>query len=783
MKFDLQTDTIEKVGDIQSNNISIDINNLDFIVTILSTNLYSKPIESFIRETVSNAWDSHTEAKNDDPVILELGEDLEGKYYCTIKDFGVGLSPERFDTIYKNIGSSTKRGNNDQIGGFGIGRFSALAYSDVVHITSVYDEVATRYMMYKDGNKIAIDVLFEVSTTQANGVEVMIYLKSKDDIYRFEEAIRTQLPHFENLHVVSNFTDNIYPQSTIEQDFLNFKTKKYNHFSVNTLRNSGTGISILLGKVRYPLRLESLNKHYPDYISKYPIAINLNIGDLEVTPNREEILYSTKNIETIENHLDLAIEEINEIIEEFTYQDFHNVPAYIEKLKTGDYEAILLQDDNRKTVIKIPKDKAKITLNGKSYNSKSFLRIYQYMNSEKLFNYQYIFNGYTISYKSTSISLSWIKNCFSSIFISKVGELNSYSKTYIRTEFNNNNKFFINFDKDPIEYVKLMYRKLQNISYSSGSIYDSSARWDFDSKIFKVLVRYFIKNLSKIPTFTDSSVPKSWIDDYKAEQTLKRKQRKTGKVTTGLITYYKYRPSEINHNKTLSDSTSIEFNKIESAFKKLTIYGDKDLYKDKLKSLYRISICTEKFNVIGLAPSKVKVLSNTKNFINIEKFMDTDFKLIRDIGTAMYILDHYPKLKDLANLGNIDKISIKLDTEIKNLVTFCQQFVLNNLQIAKEDKKLFEEIYQLCKDSNSYNISIKASIDKNKDLLDKAECLLLFSEPLPGYGSARKLPDSKINLAVDYILARKLFRPDFQAVLKLKKETIYNIIKNENIKA
>ena len=109
------------IGDIQENEVGIDARNLSHIITILSSNLYSNPEESFLRETISNAWDSHVEASSTEPIVLSILKNTTNPNLCTIsiRDFGTGISPDRFKEIYLNIGSSTKRDSNSYIGAFG----------------------------------------------------------------------------------------------------------------------------------------------------------------------------------------------------------------------------------------------------------------------------------------------------------------------------------------------------------------------------------------------------------------------------------------------------------------------------------------------------------------------------------------------------------------------------------------------------------------------------------------------------------------------------------------
>jgi len=107
-------------GEIKNNKVEINAKNINFITTLLTSNLYSLPIESFFRETVSNAWDSQVEAGNTNiPILIKLTMVNDEDVSVSVRDYGTGLSPERFDSIYRFIGSSTKRESNDYIGALG----------------------------------------------------------------------------------------------------------------------------------------------------------------------------------------------------------------------------------------------------------------------------------------------------------------------------------------------------------------------------------------------------------------------------------------------------------------------------------------------------------------------------------------------------------------------------------------------------------------------------------------------------------------------------------------
>lgn len=305
---------IKVLGDIREFKTSIDPKNLEFITTLLSSNLYSDPEQSFIREIVSNAWDSHVEAgTTDTPVIVRFKRGNNG-WEVTIRDFGTGLSPERFQEVYCNIGSSTKRESNEFIGGFGIGKYSSLACTNTVYITSYYKGTAFLYVMVKSGNTITTNLAMEKPTEEKNGVEVTI--KNISNIDPYKKALK-YIVFFPNVYV-----DGVYNKVN------NTKLKRFNNFAV---ASESIDTKILLGNVLYPCNTRLLSVASKDFLNNIEssgIVIKFNVGEISITPNRESIIYSSDTISKIEDRIKAAKDELDAMISNKFNKDYDNLYEY-----------------------------------------------------------------------------------------------------------------------------------------------------------------------------------------------------------------------------------------------------------------------------------------------------------------------------------------------------------------------------------------------------------------------------------------------------------------------
>ena len=324
MIYNRDESEVAVLGEVQKYKVGIDERNINHIVTILSSNLYSYPMISFLRETVSNAVDSHIEAKTDEPIIIyRTAKDL------SIRDYGTGISPERFEEIYLNIGSSTKRQSNDYIGSFGIGRFSCLSVSDLANITSYYEGKAYYYVMNKDVDQLHIDLLDVLDTEEHNGVDVKIPLRF------WNPENLACLAFINNIYVESEVDNDLYVVSSFNKRKI-YSFKNFKAISMSAFKNS-ENTEILLGKIPYKVDYTELwdyddkwHKSWEDCFRwVYP---QIEIGQLDITPNREGLLYSERTKEVLRKTYDACIEELTELWNQSCSKEYDDIWEYMKRI-------------------------------------------------------------------------------------------------------------------------------------------------------------------------------------------------------------------------------------------------------------------------------------------------------------------------------------------------------------------------------------------------------------------------------------------------------------------
>lgn len=329
MKINAEINNIETNSDSESVQMTIDKDGMSHIIHVL-TNLYEDPEKTVIREYYSNAVDSHIAAGTDRKVDVTLPSIFNPVY--SVQDYGVGLSEHELLTICSSYGKSTKRDSNSQIGAFGLGFKSALAYTSQFTVEAVKDGILTIATVGTSVDGSAeMSILATTETDKPNGVKVSIPIKGS--VASFLNRAREFFQY-------------------VDEDYLNIVNEGFSVVNYkNTLTKigdsawvgSGSGylnsnnLYILMGGVRYPVSNSIFNEAVAEFpLPRVPgIRINLtcDIGDVDLTPSRESIRDTPRTRSNILKMFEKFYDDLGETIVDIVKAEDNIVHGYIKLIK------------------------------------------------------------------------------------------------------------------------------------------------------------------------------------------------------------------------------------------------------------------------------------------------------------------------------------------------------------------------------------------------------------------------------------------------------------------
>lgn len=325
------------------------------VFQLFTKNVYSNPIGTVVREITSNCFDSHIEAgiKNAPVLIKKTYDEQTDTNYISFIDYGVGMSQHRVENIYGVYFESSKRANNNEIGGFGIGGKTPLAYKryagegegeydNSFFVITNYDGIKYYYNVFEGPKSPQYICFHQEKTNERNGTEIRIPVLQRD-IDKFESELVRQLYYFDGI-VFEGFSDEVKNDYQI----INGKNFLYRGEDVDDYMH------ISLGNVYYPINYNVLGLSKYDY--DIPVAIKVPIGKIGVTVSRENLDYSEQTIKYLKKRIDETFNELKQMLTDQyqnvqTLEDYFNLKDNYGKLHLTDNKFINLGEIIKQSTI------------------------------------------------------------------------------------------------------------------------------------------------------------------------------------------------------------------------------------------------------------------------------------------------------------------------------------------------------------------------------------------------------------------------------------------------
>lgn len=671
----------------------IDMESIHFLKQMLSK-FYSDPIGSLIRETCSNALDSHREINTKDPIIVSFKRNTQGNYEFSVEDFGIGINEETIDKILKKYGKSTKRNSNTQLGAFGLGWKSPISYTSSFYFVGRKDGVETKAMMYESEDDIKIDVLYTKPTELQNGVKVTVPVKW-NDVQTFKKKIKEQLAYFEDVY---------FDVEDMKNDFQIIRNE---HFQYSPISTSGTGnyfteqlLHLCLDNVYYPLDFQKLG------ISpiNIPLGLRFSLSDgIFPTPNREAIRYTKESIAVIKKKIeivaDFLVDEYNK-----TITDTDNIFDIIDHYSGSERDLNDYIPGKTIHVSYIHKFSNKSFLNPQ-FKGVKLLDLQRITNVKDslLWEYQslYKFESNRFRYSKNS----WEYNLRTSYFTPEktyiyTDEISKQQKDYIRDTKNGNLIFIKKVKSMPLGKIRGAASSGHDNYITILQLYNyPKSQWRKRIQEFQLIQKSIIDKCEKLDNMI---IPQSWIDGRKkkvlpAVVNKQRKKKLEGEVT-GRVARTAAR--HVSGKTNVLETITIQM-KDAAKDKKLTIVCSTDDMDDVTK--YFDTVREHQVRFVIFSERELKRLKDVDlhNWITMEEFKKGEHKVFRRAVTAHLI----QKLME-SNFNVFAKRDLvaQFSTDLGKKLDKLKEYADDYSKVA--DQELWNSMVELAEKGNLFDTTI-----------------------------------------------------------------------------
>jgi hypothetical protein len=332
MKLNFKNSPTITSDDMQMSKMGLADESAELFQFYLRSKIYSDKILAPIREYISNSIDENLKYMVDKPVEVKI-ETINGQYIWSCRDHAKGLSESDIRNVFCMYGRSTKRDNNTQLGSFGLGSKSFMAYTDSFYINSHFEGVKTQYacMLSAGEGGVPVGEIYKVleEPTSESGIEVSADITK--DFYFFNQKtiqfVRNFLPDA-NIIYTDVYEDVYKPLQPL-------LTKNVDEFVINLYDNgfdqssyNYPHVAIRMGGVVYKMRSD-IRVTNP----KGKIVVDVPIGKLTIPISREDIEDTPNNRK--------VLDDIQKAINQIVVEDRSNIttPKFGESILEGSYNS------------------------------------------------------------------------------------------------------------------------------------------------------------------------------------------------------------------------------------------------------------------------------------------------------------------------------------------------------------------------------------------------------------------------------------------------------------